>query len=137
VGPWEVWRAGIGVGGRTLPIGWAVIPYPWPKGRYRATTVALSTQLQAAFPPGVRWSVVAVYFTEFCQAFHAKAATWFTRALPPWDRVRRGWSERSDACPKFLILGLLGLGSDCQFVRAFPPGVSFQRNFIGVMDEAI
>ena len=65
VGPWEVWRAGIGVGGRTLPIGWAVIPYPWPKGRYRATTVALSTQLQAAFPPGVRWSVVAVYFTEF------------------------------------------------------------------------
>jgi len=80
---------------------------------------------------------VSVYFTEFCQAFHAKAATWFTRALPPWDRVRRGWSERSDACPKFLILGLLGLGSDCQFVRAFPPGVSFQRNFIGVMDEAI
>jgi Transposase DDE domain len=59
VGPWEVWLAGIVVGGRTLPIGWAVIPYPWPKGRYRATTVALITQLQAAFPPGVRWSVVA------------------------------------------------------------------------------
>src|SRR6187431_1614453 len=82
-------------------------------------------------------ATISVYFTEFCQAFHAKAATWFTRALPPWDRVRRGWSERSDACPKFLILGLLGLGRDCQFVRAFPPGVSFQRNFIGVMDEAI
>jgi len=59
VGPWEVWLAGIVVGGRTLPIGWAVIPYPWPKGRYRATTLALITQLQAAFPPGVRWSVVA------------------------------------------------------------------------------
>jgi hypothetical protein len=25
-GPWEVWLAGIVVGGRTLPIGWAVIP---------------------------------------------------------------------------------------------------------------
>jgi len=54
-----VWLAGIVVGGRTLPIGWAVIPYPWPKGRYRATTLALVTQLQAAFPPGVRWSLVA------------------------------------------------------------------------------
>ena len=26
VGPWEGWRAGIVVGGRSLPIGWAVIP---------------------------------------------------------------------------------------------------------------
>ena len=26
LGPWEVWLAGIVVGGRTLPIGWAVIP---------------------------------------------------------------------------------------------------------------
>jgi hypothetical protein len=59
VGPWEVWVAGIVVGGRTLPIGWAVIPYPWPKGRYRATTLAVVAQLQAAFPPGVRWSLVA------------------------------------------------------------------------------
>lgn len=59
VGPWEVWLAGIVVGGRTIPIGWAVIPYPWPKGRYRATTLALIPQLQAAFPPGVRWSLVA------------------------------------------------------------------------------
>jgi len=59
VGPWEVWLAGIVVGGRTMPIGWAVIPYPWPKGRYRATTLTLVRQLQAAFPPGVRWSLVA------------------------------------------------------------------------------
>ncbi len=59
VGPWEVWLAGIVIGGRTLPIGWAVIPYPWPKGRYRATTLALVRQLQAAFPSGMRWSLVA------------------------------------------------------------------------------
>ena len=26
--------AGIVVAGRTMPIGWAVIPYPWPKGRF-------------------------------------------------------------------------------------------------------
>jgi hypothetical protein len=59
LGPWEVWLAGIVVAGRTLPIGWAVIPYPWPKGRFRTTTLALLQQLQAAFPSGVRWTLVA------------------------------------------------------------------------------
>ena len=58
-GPWEVWLAGIVVAGRTLPIGWAVLPYPWPKGRFRATTLALIQQLQQAFPAGVRWTLVA------------------------------------------------------------------------------
>ena len=55
----EVWLAGIVVAGRTLPIGWAVIPYPWPKGRFRATTLALIQQLQRAFPAGGRWTLVA------------------------------------------------------------------------------
>src|SRR5215472_4047080 len=59
VGPWEVWLAGIAVAGRTLPIGWAVIPYPWPKGRFRTTTLALIQQLQQAFPAGVCWTLVA------------------------------------------------------------------------------
>ena len=59
LGPWEVWLAGIVVAGRTLPIGWAVIPYPWPKGRFRLTTLALIQQLQRAFPTGVRWTLVA------------------------------------------------------------------------------
>jgi Transposase DDE domain len=59
LGPWEVWLAGIVIAGRTLPIGWAVIPYPWPKGRFRATTLALIQQLQQAFPAGVRWTLVA------------------------------------------------------------------------------
>ena len=59
LGRWEVWLAGVVVAGRTLPIGWAVCPYPWPKGRFRATTLALVRRLQAAFPPGVRWTLVA------------------------------------------------------------------------------
>jgi hypothetical protein len=59
LGPWEVWLAGIVIAGRTLPIGWAVIPYPWPKGRFRATTLALIQHLQHAFPAGVRWTLVA------------------------------------------------------------------------------
>jgi hypothetical protein len=40
-------------------MGWAVIPYPWPKGRVRATTRALVRQLQRAFPAGVQWPLVA------------------------------------------------------------------------------
>jgi len=59
LGPWEVWLAGIVIAGRTLPIGGAVIPYPWPKGRFRATTLALIQQLQGAFPAGARWTLVA------------------------------------------------------------------------------
>jgi hypothetical protein len=59
LGPWEVWLAGIGVAGRPLPIGWAVIPYPWPTGRCRTPTLALSQQLQQAFPAGVRGTLVA------------------------------------------------------------------------------
>ena len=59
LGAWEVWLAGMVVAGRTLPIGWAVIPYPWPKGRFRATTLALIQRLQTAFPAGVRWTLVA------------------------------------------------------------------------------
>src|SRR4030095_7286933 len=59
LGPWEVWLAGIVVAGRTMPIGWAVIPYPWPKGQFRPTTIALIQRLQAAFSPKVRWTLVA------------------------------------------------------------------------------
>jgi len=59
LGPWEVWLAGLVVAGRPLPIGWAVIPSPWPKGRFRATTLALIQQLQQALPAGVRWTLVA------------------------------------------------------------------------------
>jgi Transposase DDE domain len=74
LGPWEVWLAGIVVAGRTLPISWAVIPYPWPKGRFRRTTLALIQQLQRAFPTGVRWTLVAdrgfpsaALFAQLCQ----------------------------------------------------------------------
>lgn len=59
LGPWEVWLAGGVVAGRTLPIGWAVLPYPWPKGQFHLTTVALLQRLQAAFPADLHWTLVA------------------------------------------------------------------------------
>jgi hypothetical protein len=74
-GGWEVWMAGIVVAGRTLPSGWAVLPYPWPKGRFRSTTLALLQRLQTAFPPELRWSLVAdrgfpsaLFFAQLRQA---------------------------------------------------------------------
>ena len=36
-----------------------VLPYPWPKGRFRLTTLTLVHRLQSAFPLGVGWSLVA------------------------------------------------------------------------------
>ena len=59
LGPWEVWLAGIVVAGRTLPIGWAVIPYPWPKGRFRRHDPGAPPAAPGAFPAGVRWTLVA------------------------------------------------------------------------------
>ena len=59
VGGWEIWQAGIVCAGHTLPVAWAVVPYPWPKGRFRQTTLSLVRQLQESFPPGQRWVLVA------------------------------------------------------------------------------
>jgi hypothetical protein len=42
-----------------LPIGLAVIPYPWPKGSTHAASLVMVAQLQEAFAPDVRWKVVA------------------------------------------------------------------------------
>ena len=58
-GKWEVYMAGIVFRHRVLPIAWAVIPYPWPKGRFRQTTMMLVEKLQAAFPQGCAWELVA------------------------------------------------------------------------------
>jgi hypothetical protein len=59
LGPWEVWQAGVVFAGHTLPIAWAVVPYPWPKGRFRETTLLLIAQLQSLFPPDRHWILVA------------------------------------------------------------------------------
>lgn len=58
-GQWEVFMAGIVFRHRVLPIAWAVMPYPWPKGRFRQTTMTLVEELQAAFPHGWAWELVA------------------------------------------------------------------------------
>ncbi|MER3484843.1 MAG: hypothetical protein C4345_01545, partial [Chloroflexota bacterium] len=56
---WAIWQAGVVFAGHPLPVAWAAMPYPWPKGRFRETTLALVDQLAAAFAPGRSWVVVA------------------------------------------------------------------------------
>ncbi len=58
-GPWEVFTVGVVWCGRVLPVGWAVLPYPWPKGRFTPTVCALLRQVVASWPAGVAVHLVA------------------------------------------------------------------------------
>jgi hypothetical protein len=49
-GRWEVFTLGVVWHGRVLVVGWAVLPYPWPKGRFTPTVCALVAQVAAAWP---------------------------------------------------------------------------------------
>ena len=49
-GRWEVFTVGLVWHGRVLPLGWAVLPYPWPKGQFTPTVCALVQQVAAAWP---------------------------------------------------------------------------------------
>jgi hypothetical protein len=82
VGPWEIWYAGVVFAGHTLPLAWAVLPYPWPKGGFRATTRALVRQLQAAFAPGRQGVLVAERgfpSAHLCGQLDAQQTDWTVR----------------------------------------------------------
>lgn len=49
-GRWEVLTLGVVWRGRALVVGWAVLPYPWPKGRFTPTVCALVRQVGAVWP---------------------------------------------------------------------------------------
>jgi hypothetical protein len=49
-GGWEIFTLGVVWHGRTLPVGFAVLPYPWPKGQFTPTVCALIKQVAAALP---------------------------------------------------------------------------------------
>jgi len=49
-GAWEIFTIGLVWHGRVLPLGWAVLPYPLPKGRFTPTACALIQRLAAAWP---------------------------------------------------------------------------------------
>jgi len=49
-GGWEVFTVGLCWHGRVLPLRWAVLPYPWPKGQFTPTVCWLLRQVAAAWP---------------------------------------------------------------------------------------
>lgn len=49
-GRWEILTVGVVWHGRVLPVGWAILPYPWPKGRFTPLTCDLLRQVAAAWP---------------------------------------------------------------------------------------
>ena len=58
-GCWEIFTVGVVWHGRVLPVAWAVLPYPLPKGRFTPTTCALLHQVAAPWPAERRPHLVA------------------------------------------------------------------------------
>lgn len=58
-GPWEVITVGVVWHGRVLPVGWEVLPYPWPKGQFTPAVVRLLWRVGQAWPPARRPHLVA------------------------------------------------------------------------------
>ena len=50
-GPWEVFTLGVAWHGRVLVVGWEVLAYPWPPGRFTPAVCALLERVAAAWPP--------------------------------------------------------------------------------------
>ncbi|MDP8938652.1 MAG: hypothetical protein M3O23_13150, partial [Actinomycetota bacterium] len=48
---WEVFTLGVRCHGRVLPVAWSILPYPWPKGQFTPTVVALLERTLACWPP--------------------------------------------------------------------------------------
>ena len=49
-GRWDVFTLGVIWHGRVLPVGWAVLAYPWPKGQFNPTVLTLVRQVAQAWP---------------------------------------------------------------------------------------
>jgi hypothetical protein len=51
LGRWELLTLGVGYHGRVLVVAWAILPYPWPKGAFTPTVLALLERVLAQWPP--------------------------------------------------------------------------------------
>ena len=79
-GRWETFTLGVRCGGRVLPVGWPVLPSPWPTGHYTPTTLTLRTRVVGCWPPAR-----AVYLVA-ARGFPSKA---LVRRVDEWRRWRR------------------------------------------------
>jgi hypothetical protein len=58
-GGWELLTVGVVWHGRVLPVGWEVLPYPWPKGQFTPAVLRLLGRLGQVWPPERRPHLVA------------------------------------------------------------------------------
>jgi hypothetical protein len=58
-GRWEVITVGVVWHGRVLPVGWEVLPYPWPKGEFTPAVLRLLWRIGAVWPADRRPHLVA------------------------------------------------------------------------------
>ena len=58
-GRWEVITVGVVWHGRMLPVGWEVLPYPWPKGAFTPAVLRLLWRIGAVWPADRRPHLVA------------------------------------------------------------------------------
>jgi hypothetical protein len=93
-GGWELFTLGVVWHGRVLVVGWTVLPYPWPKGRFTPTVCALLRQVGAVWPPDVAVQLVAD------RAFGSAA---FFRTVA---RLRWGWTVRLQARHWITVAGV-------------------------------
>jgi len=93
-GRWEVFVVGLVWHGRVLPLGWAVLPYPWPPGQFTPTVCALLEQVAAAWPRGAPPPHLLAD-----RAFPSRA---FFQTLA---RLGWGWTVRLRACNTLQIAG--------------------------------
>lgn len=108
-GAWESITVGVVWHGRVLPIGWEVLPYPWPKGVFTAAVVRLLWRIAGAWGTERRPHLVADRGFPSLKLF---------RAL---EQLGWGWSIRLRAK---LTMGIDGEARAlADLVRASRPGV--------------
>src|SRR5947209_6982582 len=98
-GSWELLTLGVRWHSRVLPIAWAVLPYPWPKGQFGPTVCRLVRQVGAVWPAERPAHLVAD------RAFPSQALLLTLEALG-W-----GWTLRLAATRPLTVAG------ERQFVR--------------------
>lgn len=47
---WEIFTLGVMFHGRVLPVAWAILPYPWPRGKFTPTVISLVNRTLACWP---------------------------------------------------------------------------------------
>ena len=94
-GGWEIFTLGVVWHGRVLPVGWRVLPYPWPKQQFTPTVCALLRQVAAAWPDPAERPVVLVADRAF-----PSGPLFQTLASLGW-----GWSVRLRASSRITVAG--------------------------------